>query len=306
MPRIVIVGDRESGKTTFLGLLYATQVKSGSARSDAFRFHVAHESLEEISEAFEQIMSGTFPDSATKEGIRGITFHVGYRKTGLGILSRPRSGGWTSGGSATLRFLLLRNFEDEMARFRKGSSFANAALRDVLESEGVTIFVDSTKLASREEDRGLAAMGPYDLAVDSLLAALQRSRLHGGRKVVYPLFVLSKFDSVHPEALRAAGVEGPPPDVGKTGPRRAFSEALLEHALPRTMERIRSRDPQGSPFARPSFFFSSVRTEPAAMGRSATIRLRAAAGGGWEPDYSVDEYLAMLERFSEIASNADT
>jgi hypothetical protein len=306
VPRIVIVGDRESGKTTLLGLLYAAQVKSGSARSDAFRFHVAHESLEEISEAFEQIMSGTFPDSATKEGIHGITFHVGYRKPGLGILMRRRSRGWTSGASATLRFLLLRNFEEEMARFRKGSSFANAALRDVLESDGVAILVDSTKLASREEDRGSTAMARYDLAVDSLLAALQRSRLHGGRKELHPLFIFSKFDSVDPGALRAAGVEGPPPEVGKTGSRRSFAEALLDPALPRTMQRVRDPVPEGPTFARPSFFFSSVRTEPASAGRSATIRLRAAAGGGWEPDYSVDEYLAMLERFWEIASNAET
>src|SRR5947207_599332 len=82
MPHVVIVGDRESGKATFLSLLYATQVKSGSDASDAFRFHADVDSLDEISEAFEQLMSGSFPDSATKEGMRGITFHLGYRKAG--------------------------------------------------------------------------------------------------------------------------------------------------------------------------------------------------------------------------------
>src|SRR2546430_14659620 len=73
MPHVVIVGDRGSGKTTVLALLYAAQVKSGATRADDFRFHVGLESLEEISEVFQQLMSGSFPDSAAKEGISSIT-----------------------------------------------------------------------------------------------------------------------------------------------------------------------------------------------------------------------------------------
>src|SRR5947208_4468134 len=126
MPHVVIVGDRESGKATFLSLLYATQVHSGSAASDAFRFHADVASLDEISEAFEQLMSGSFPDSATKEGMRGITFHLGYRRAGRGFLSRFRSRGWDAGGSIALHFILVRNVEEEMSRFLRGSSLTNA------------------------------------------------------------------------------------------------------------------------------------------------------------------------------------
>src|SRR5438046_2294320 len=85
MPHVVIVGDRESGKATFLSLLYATQVKSGSDASDAFRFHADVDSLDEISEAFEQLMSGNFPDSATKEGMRGVKFQRGDRMAGCRV-----------------------------------------------------------------------------------------------------------------------------------------------------------------------------------------------------------------------------
>jgi hypothetical protein len=305
VPRIVIVGDRESGKTTFLALLYAAQVKSGSARSDAFRFHAAHESLEEISQAFEQVMSGSFPDSATKEGIRGITYRLDFRPGGLGFLRRLRTKERTANRSVTLSFLLLRNLEEEIARYRKGSSFANVALRDVLESDGAGILVDSTNLGVGPGDLRHVAMGRYDGALESLLSMLQRSRSRGSRKDFHPIFILSKFDSVDPAALRVAGLEGPPPAVGKEGPRQAYAKALLERHLPKTWSRIRARDPRGLSFARPSFFFSSVRTEPATEGRSARIRFRA-AGGGWEPDYSTDEYLALLKHLWEIAVDADT
>jgi len=304
MPHVVIVGDRESGKATFLSLLYATQVKSGSDASDAFRFHADVDSLDEISEAFEQLMSGSFPDSATKEGMRGITFHLGYRKAGRGVLSRLRSRGWDAGGSIALHFILVRNVEEEMSRFLRGSSLTNADLREVLESDAIAILVDSTKLGPRTEDRTVGPMDRYDTAVESLLSAVRRSRPRGSRRPIHPIVVFSKFDSVDPKALLTANLAGAPPHVKKTRPRSAYAEALLEASLPRTIERVRARDRDASPFAKPSYFFSSVRTEAATAKQRAKIRLRRTNGAGWGPDYSADEYRALLERLWTIASNA--
>src|SRR5207302_1536304 len=164
---------------TFLALLYAAQVKSGATRADDFRFHVDLASMEEISEVFQQLMSGSFPDSAAKEGIRDINFHVGYRKSKLRILSRRRSKAWSPDTSASLHFVLLRNLDAEMARFRRGSSLANANLRDVLESDAMVILVDSTRLAVVGEENPHGTMSNYDGAVESLLTALQRSRARG-------------------------------------------------------------------------------------------------------------------------------
>jgi len=304
MPNIVIVGDRDSGKTTFLALLYAAQVKSGSDRADDFRFHVAFESLDEISGVFQQVMSGNFPDSAAKEGIRGITFHLGYRKSGFGILARLRSRGWTPGAPASLRFVLLRNLEDEMDRFRKGSSLTNAMLRDVLESDAIAILVDGRKLVLADEDRQLGAMGKYDGAVEALLAAMQGSRGRGSRRSLHAIFVFTKFDSVDPKVLHAANLEAAPPEMKKTGPRAAYADALLDHNLPNTMARVRARQNRGATFTTPSYFFSWVRTDAASPGRRERIRLRRSDGGGWEPDYSKDEYLGLLECFWEIARDA--
>src|SRR3989442_9091596 len=115
MPRVVIVGDRNSGKTTFLGLLYAAQVKFGSDKADGFRFHAAFESLDEISGVFQRLMSGSFPDAATKEGGREIAFRLSHRRTGPGILSRRKSRGSFAECSAWFQLILRKSFEDEMA-----------------------------------------------------------------------------------------------------------------------------------------------------------------------------------------------
>jgi hypothetical protein len=303
MPHIVIVGDRESGKTTFLALLYAAQVKSGSDRADSFRFHAAFDSLDEISAAFQQLMSGSFPDAFTKEGIRGITFHLSYRKLGIRILSRLRSRGGTPGASTSLHFILLRNLDEEMERFRRGSSLANAALRDVLESDAIVILVDSMNLATKEEDRQLGPRGRYDAAVESMLAVLQGSEAQGSRKRLHPIFIFSKFDSVDLKALKAAGLEDTPPDFPKTGARAAYAQALLEYNLPRTLAKVRARESRGKGFATPAYFFSSVRTEETATNHRAKVRLRQIGGAGWEPDYPTDEYFALLECFWKIAMN---
>src|SRR5205823_14688526 len=180
------------------------------------------DSRDEISEAFEQLMSGSFPDSATKEGMRGITFRLGYRRAGRGFLSRFRSRGWDAGGSSALHFILVRDVEEEMSRFRRGSSLASADLREVLESDAVAILVDSTKLGPRTEDRTVGPMDRYDTAVESLLSAVRRSRPRGSRRPIHPIVVFSKFASLDPKALLTVNLAAAPPPVQKHGPPSAL------------------------------------------------------------------------------------
>jgi len=301
--RVVVVGDRDSGKTTFLGLLHTAQVKSGSDRADDFRFHATFDSLDEITNVFLGLMSGSFPDSATKEGVHEVTFRLGYRKPGLGILSRLRQRGWASGDFASFRLILLRIREDESSRSRRGISEANATLREVLASDAMVIMVDAKKLAVTDEDSQLAPMGKYDAEVESLLTAIQRSREHVDPKLPKPIFMFTKFDRVEPAALRVANLEGAPPGISKTGRRAAYARALLDRNLPKTMAKVLSRERREPKFAVPSYFFSWVRTDEAVPGRAERVRLRRSGAVGSEPDYSSDEYVAFLKCLWDIAAH---
>jgi len=303
VPRVVIIGERGAGKTTFLGLLYAAQVKSGTDARDDFRFHVTYESLDEIAEVFQQLMSGSFPDAASKEGIHEIRFHLSYGRAG-GFLSRLRSRGSAPGEAASFHFILLRNLEDELSPFRRGTSGTNGKLRDILDTDAIAILVDCTGLALSHEERAAGSMGKYDTAVESLLSTIQRSRSRDLRSVLSPIFVFSKFDSVRPEALRAADVESEPPGISKAGPRSAYARVLLSYNLPKTMAKIGVREARGLKFATPSYWFSWVHTEGAAQGRPPKVRLRRSGAIGWEPDYSKDEYIALLDSLRTIATHA--
>jgi hypothetical protein len=304
MPRVVIVGNRNSGKTTFLGLLYAAQVKFGSEKADDFRFHASFESLDEISGVFQRLMSGAFPDSATKEGVREIAFRLSPPRSRLGILSR-RGRNPVSDNADLFRLILLKSFEDDVARsLEPGSSVGHITLNEALISDAVVIMVDATELAVADGDAPLDPMAKLDAAVEALLTAIQRSRAHSAAAALQPIFVFSKFDRVDPDSLRLLNLESAPPDVGKRGPHAAYGKALADRNMPKTIAAIETRKDRGLRFGAPAYFFSWVRTDHPASGRGEKIRLRHSGAVGWEPDFSSDEYLAFLICLGDIAADA--
>ena len=304
MPRVVIVGDRNSGKTTFLGLLYTAQVKFGSEKADDFRFHASFESLDEISGVFQRLMSGGFPNSATKEGVREVTFRLSPPKPKLGILSRRRRNS-VSDDSDLFRLILLKSFEDDVARsLEPGSSVGHMTLNEALVSDAIVIMVDATELAVSDEDAGHAPMAKVDAAVEALLTAIQRSRAHGEATLLHPIFAFSKFDRVDPDSLRLLNLDAAPPDIRRRGPHAAYGKALVDRNLPKTIAAIEARKDRGLRFGAPAYFFSWVRTDNTASARGEKIRLRHSGAVGWEPDFSSEEYLAFLTCLGDIAADA--
>ncbi len=299
---VAIVGDRGSGRTTFLGLLYAALVSSGSGKADDLRFHVAYESLDEITALFQRLMSGGFPDSATKEGVRELRVELGAAHSGHGIFSRLASRRSAGGASTTIRFTLPGDLEEATEGIHQGSTFGTGPWRDALDADAMIFLADSTKLAPKSEDTEPGPMATYDRQIESLLTAVRRWRARGGREVLHPVFVFTKFDSAVPAVLTAAGLDSIPPDASKEGPRAEYARALLEPNLPRTLATLRDAGKGRPRFAEATYFFSSVRTNASAPGQLAKIKLRGTDHGGWEPDYSRDEYLAFLDDLAGIAA----
>src|SRR3989454_12762194 len=73
-----LLGDRASGKTTFLGLLYSAQGKYGTVVQDDFRFHAAIQSLNIMSAVFEGMKDRRFRNATLKEEITELGFVLGY------------------------------------------------------------------------------------------------------------------------------------------------------------------------------------------------------------------------------------
>ncbi len=303
MFQIAVVGERGSGKTTLLGLLYTTLVRSGSDRADDLRFHASYESLDEITALFQHIMSGGFPDSAAKEGVRELRLELGLPRSKRGVLSRLGSPKWVEGASSAVRFTLPGSLEEATRSLYGGSTFGTGPWRDALDADALLLLVDSTRLSSNAPDSKTAPMAAYDGQIVSLLTAIRRWRSRGGREVLYPVFVFSKFDSAAPEAIRAARLEAVPPDPSKPGPRGTYGRTLLEVNLPRALAMLHEPSNGKPRFAGESYFFSSVHTAADASGSQVRIKTRSLGGGGWEPDYSRTEYIALLEHLARAAAD---
>lgn len=300
MLHVAVVGDHGSGKATFLGLVYATLVRSGAGRDDALRFHVAYESLDEITGLYQPLMSGSFPDVAAKEGVRELTVEVGGPVAKAGLLHRRSAG--NAGASAVLRFTLPGSLEEATAGLNRGATFGTGAWRDALDADVLVVLVDGTKLLAGPADPPSAPLAGCDGRVTALLVAIQRWRSSGGRSTLHPVFVVSKFDAIPGAALQAAKLEPGPPEVRKSGARAAYAKALLEPNLPRTWAALSGPTGKKLRFAEPNYVFSRVRTEAKGSPPQKAIRLRRVEGGGWEPDYASDEYVAFLEHVARIAA----
>src|SRR5256714_5180635 len=100
------------------------------------------------------------------------------------------------------------------------------------------ILVDSTKLVASGQEDPVATMTTYDAAVESLVSAVQRSRGRGSARRFHPIFIFSKFDSVHKEALRRAELDSAPPAIRETTRRAGEAPALLDPELKKSLTRI--------------------------------------------------------------------
>ncbi len=302
MIRIAVVGDRGSGKTTFLGLLYAALVSSGSDREDRLRFHVAYESLDEITALFQRLMSGGFPDASIKEGLHEVRLELDASATGRGILGRIGSHKASEDHAAAIHVSLPGSLDEASPGLHQGSTFGTGKWREALDADLLVMLVDATKLAAREAGGKAAPLATYDGRLEALYLAIQRWRSSGGRPVLRPVFAFSKFDAVRPDLLGAAHLEAAPPAVGKDGPRAAYAQALLEPNLPRTWALLHGPAGKKLRFGPLTFVFSRVRTETKGAGQPERIKLRQVPGGGWEPDYAREEYVAFLEGLAKVAA----
>lgn len=301
MVKILVIGDRLSGKATFVGLLYATQVSSGSDLADQFRFHVPYESLNAISYAFQQLMSGNFPDPMTKEGMRAITFQVEYSGTEGGAFSRIRTG--RAAEAPTVNIVLFGSADDSFSNLLAGSRVEDERWTDVYDAEVLLLVVDSVNLGVKDDSKGepkkAGPMERFDRALSLILPLVRRASEPEVRKRIHPIFLFTKFDRIPFDVVKGFNLPARPPSIAESRARVAYAESLLKPNLPRTMAELRIRERDSVKFSAPSSYFLWVRTK-AVPGQPEKIEFARGQDGRWQPIYSRDEYVSLLAHLGKI------
>ncbi|HLF06830.1 MAG TPA: hypothetical protein VI893_06650 [Thermoplasmata archaeon] len=314
-----ILGDRASGKTTFLGLLYAAQVKYGTRTTDTFRFHAPPGSLKFMSSVYSSMKDGRFPSATLKDEMTQIEFLFGYRKMITGRLPAwIREQNWVN-PFATLHFGAYDVSGEDVQEFIESGVASSPIIQQLLRAFVVVILVDCSKMTTDIDSPQFKRMLKYDGDVATLAVSFQaykkeefeRSKAAGtettGYPVLYPAIVLSKFDLLRDEVLMKLGLHRGMPSREKKRERKEYAEALLRVFLPQTLSQLRGGKVAGVSFDQAAYFVSWVKTEAAEAGMTPVgppkiTRKGFSAEGGAEIDFSYDEYVAFIEHFRDIAN----
>jgi len=309
-----LLGDRASGKTTFLGLLYAAQVKYGTGIRDDFRFHAPSPTLNMMSAVYEGMKDARFPSATLKEEITELGFVFGYLRRVVGKLPYYiRQQNWVHPFS-TLRFSAYDVSGEDIEEFIETGIASRPLIQQLLKSVVVVVLVDCSKMTTEVDTAGYKKMLRYDSTVAKLLVAFQTYKKQeydrlkdSGVKAdpprIYPAFVLAKFDTLRDDVLARLGLHRGFPE-GKRQ-RKEYAEALLRVFVPQTLSQIRGGKIAGVSMDRAAYFLSWVRTEQQEgmepVGQPKIVRTGFAPEGGGEPDFAYDEYVEFIEHFREIA-----
>ncbi len=301
MSAALVLGDRGSGLTTFVGLLYTAQVRLGIDESDEFRFHADRESIRRLEAIYGELGSGRFPTHDEDWQQHPLSFVFGFRR------GRLRSLGNTPGpsdGFDTVEVLVGGLPTDEAAELDAHDALLDRETRELLSSRVVIPLVDAVALSPDPNDAERLSLARADRLLASTFALLEKfvaAERERRTRRLFPLFVLTKVDRLHLETLRRLDAPSGVPSEWKAEARRAFGDRLLRQYYPETARQLDgSHRTDGLAISRPEWFYSGLATELIADELRVQRRSRAPAGG-WEPSYPFEEYRSLIETLGRLA-----
>jgi hypothetical protein len=302
MSSALVLGDRGSGLTTFVGLLYTAQVRLGIDEADEFRFHADRESIRRLEAIYGELGSGRFPTHDPDLEEHPLSFVFGFRH------GRLRSLGAASGASDpgfdAVEVLVGGLPIDEAAELHAHDARLDRGTRELLRSRVVIPLVDAVALSPDPNDAERLSLARADRLLASTFGLLEKfvaaERERRSRRL-FPLFVVTKVDRLHLETLRRLDAPSGVPAEWKPEARRAFGERLLRQYYPDTATALdETHRTDGLTIARPEWFYSGLATEVVADELRVQRRSRAPVGG-WEPSYPFEEYRSLIETLGKLA-----
>ncbi len=267
---IAIMGDKDSGKSTFLVLTYATQVRYTADSQGDFRFYVDPVDLKVISKEYNNMKMGKWPTDKLKSSKLEFSFGYGMKK---GIFSKFLR---SKKSYSNIKLRLFDISKPEYKKMRTSDNVSSADLSremDAIRSSRVWIILaDPT---NKDTDKGLAGF----ISNITLFA----------REDVYPLIVITKYDRIKKKR--------PVPKI-KDRDRKDYEKKALKKYFPKTLKTLRKIEKLNN--AR--VFFSSVTTEKNKGGEK--VPSLEMGPGGYNLVYSYPEYVGMIDHIGKVGELA--
>lgn len=302
MGSALVVGDRGSGLTTFVGLLYAAQLRLGTEEQDEFRFSADRESIRQLETIYGELVAGRFPEGDVNWESHPLSFVFGFRTGRFGSLG----GGGRNGdrGFDTFRVQVGGISAQEVSELADHDAVLEESTRRLLRSSVVLPLVDASRLLPPPDGPKGRMLTRYDRMLAKTLEVIGRFlAAERSRKVrtLHPLFVVTKFDQCPPPTLAEIRAPVGAPSAWPSGIREAVGKKILETYFPATtLFFARTRLEHAATVAPPVWFFSGLQLIPDSNGPRIARRSRLPEGG-WEPEYPFEEYRSLVDHLAQLA-----
>jgi hypothetical protein len=298
----LIVGDRGSGLTTFVGLLYTAQVRLGTEEADEFRFHADRGTIRQLEGIYGELGAGRFPERDANWEEHPLSFVLGFRNGRF--RSMAARGGTDEGGFGTVRVQVGGISTQELVELRDHDAVLEASTRQLLRSQVVIALVDSSRLLPMPDGSRASPLVQYDARLAATLDLLGRflsAERNRKSRSMHLLFVLTKLDQCSRETLDQLGAPLGSPVAWPTSFRKGLGRKVLERYLPATLRFLTAPRRGGYVVVEsPYWYFSGLQLSNGG-GVPRIVRRSLAPIGGWEPEYPFEEYRGLIERLGWLA-----
>ena len=302
MGSALVVGDRGAGLTTFVGLLYAAQLRLGTEERDEFRFSADRETIRQLEGIYGELVAGRFPDWDADWDTHPLSFVFAFRAGTFPRLGGP--GVHRGGGFDSFRMRFGGISVESMAELAQHDAILEVSTRQLFESPVVVPLLDASRLRPPDPTTNSRPLEVSDRRLASTFQLLCRYLATGRRRTpqeLYPMFVVTKFDQCPPGTLARLLVPPSPPASWASGVREAVGARLLTAYFPHTLRVLENaKGMRGRSIAAPQWFFSGLQLVPGSAGGRIARRSRIPVGG-WEPEYPFEEYRTLIHRLGTLA-----
>ena len=277
---VAIVGNEDSGKTIFVSLLYAAQIKYSEDSAGDFRFYSEPKVLKILGNYYNRLRGGFWPK---KKFTKHITFTFGYGLNSMGSKIRrifDRSG---DEPKIALKFGIFDLYSK--TKNANVSPKIDALVPKLLKSPYfkylsrariILILLDSTKLGHDTET---------DMGISKIIEKAYRI----SNTPIYPIIVFTKFDSVKREKLKKLKISSEPPSLGDGNSRKEYGSKILKQYYPKIESELTRKDPV--------YYFVHLNVETDPHGKSIPAVPKNLE---FEIDYSYEEYRDLIEHLGMI------
>ncbi len=306
MPTAVL-GDRACGKTTFLALLYASQIRytDEETNKEVFKFTAEPQVASYMGELFNQLKIGHWPDATMKGQTSKTSFLFGYKSLMKSFAKKLVGGKHFKNPYNTIKFSVYDVAgEDIQDIIRTPDGYLSEEIpdeaKDLLESRVLVFLIDSQKISAKVRSKSYMKMINYDkemATLISLVSSYNAKKKDPDERKIFPVIVFTKFDMVPRPTLQAMGLDANYPPADDMKKRRAYAETILKKFYEQTLAYLKGGMLKGVSFDDAAYFFSEVQTE-----FNEDLGIESPMMKEERIDYSYTEYEAFINYFEKIAN----